>query len=109
MKTKLSSYLTAGLAALVTEELQLSTVAREDDPLDNYRQNLSKIGWGGASSGTDFGAIGTEMMDKMAKRRLVALLLLMMLVGTGVGVYYWVFKTPPPPPPKPLKPAIKKK
>src|SRR5688572_24271971 len=57
----------AGLASLTAEDLQLSTVSREDDPLENYRHSLNRIGWGPSSSSADVTAAGSEAVDKMAK------------------------------------------
>jgi hypothetical protein len=93
-----------GLAALVGEELQLSTVAREDDPMEKYRHSLNRIGWSGGSSKVDFTEDSRDSADKAAKKRLVVLLLLFFVL-LGGALYYSLFYQPAPPPPPPKPPA----
>jgi hypothetical protein len=93
----------AGLGLLASEELQLSAIAREDDPIDKYRFSLNRVG-SGEGSGRDFTEDSREQSDKTAKKRLVTLLLLL-IVFSGAIYYFLFFNTAPPPLPPPKKPT----
>jgi hypothetical protein len=98
-----------GLAALASEDLQLSAVAREDDPMEKYRHSLNRIGWsGGSHSNVDFTDESKDKADKAARKRLTVLLLLLLVCLLGAGVYYYLFLDTPPPPPPPLKKPVTK-
>jgi hypothetical protein len=84
----------AGLSAIAAEELELSAVSRKEDPLDQYKNSLNRIGWGPGSSGTDVTADAVDAMDKAAKGRLLKLFIIMLLLLAGVAGYYWYFGIP---------------